>query len=67
MKEGQIQGLWCEEGCPQNGYGTPPGCDSGVEHPPAGRSARDQVSPHPAVELKCHHLRVPEDGRGLGQ
>jgi hypothetical protein len=67
MKEGQIQGLWGEEGCPQNGYGTPPGCDGGAEHPPVGRSARDRVSLHPAVKLGSHHPRVPEDGRGLGQ
>jgi hypothetical protein len=64
---GQIQGLWGEEGCPQNGYGTPPGRDGGAEHPPAGRSVRDRVSSHPAVELGCHHPRVSEDGRGPGQ
>jgi hypothetical protein len=32
-----------DEGCPQNGYGTPPGCDGGAEHPSTGRSARDRV------------------------
>jgi hypothetical protein len=66
-KVGQIQGLWGEEGCPQNGYSTPPGRDGGAEHPPAGRSVRDRVSSHPAAELRCHHPRVPEDGRGPGQ
>jgi hypothetical protein len=52
---------------PQNGYGTPPGRDGGAEHPSAGRSARDRVSSHPAVELGRHHPRVPEDGRGSSQ
>jgi hypothetical protein len=67
VKEGQIQGLWGDKGCPQNGYGTPPGRDDGAEHPSTGRSARDQVSPHPAMKLGRHHPRVPEDGRGPGQ
>jgi hypothetical protein len=67
MKDGQIQGLWGDEGCPQNGYGTPPGRDGGVENPSVGRSMRDRVSPHPATELGHHHLRVPGDGRGPGQ
>jgi hypothetical protein len=56
-----------EEGCPQDGDGAAPGHDGGAEHPPAGCSVRDQVSPHPAVKLGCHHPRVLEDGRGLGQ
>jgi hypothetical protein len=30
--EGSIQGLWGEEGYPQDGDGTPPGCDGGAEH-----------------------------------
>jgi hypothetical protein len=67
VKEGQIQGLWGEEGCPQNGYSIPPGRDGEAEHLPTGRLARDRVSPHPAEELKRHHPRVPEDGRGPGQ
>jgi hypothetical protein len=67
VKEGQIQGLWGEEGCPQNGYGTPPARDGGAEYPPASHSVRDRVSPHPAAELGCHHPRVPKEGRGPGQ
>jgi hypothetical protein len=67
VNEGKIQGLWGEEGCPQNGYGTPPGHDGGAEHPPAGCLVRDRVSPYLAVELERHHPRVLEDGRGLGQ
>jgi hypothetical protein len=67
MKEGQILGLWGEEVCPQNGYGTPPRRDGGAEHPPAGRSVRDRVSPHRVVGLRRNHPRVPEDGRGPGQ
>jgi hypothetical protein len=67
VKEGQIQGLWGDEGCPQNGYGTPPGCDDGAKHPSAGRSVRDRVSLHPTVELRHHHPRVPVDGRGPDQ
>jgi hypothetical protein len=66
-EEGQVQGLWGEEGCPQNGDGTPPRCENGVEHLLAGCSVRDPDSPHPAAELKCHHPRVPEYGRGSGQ
>jgi hypothetical protein len=30
-----------EEGCPQDGDGAPPGCDSGVEHPLVGFLVRD--------------------------
>jgi hypothetical protein len=67
VKEGQIQGIWGEEGCPQNGYGTPPGRDGGAEHPPAGHSVRDRVSPYPDAKLRRHHPRVPEDGRGPDQ
>jgi hypothetical protein len=55
-----------EERCPQDGDGAPPGRDGGAEHPPAGCSVRDQVSVYPAVELRRHHLRVLEDGRGPG-
>jgi hypothetical protein len=54
------------KGCPQNGYGTPPGRDGGAEHPSAGRSMRDRVSPHLAVELRHHQSRVQEDGGGPG-
>jgi hypothetical protein len=67
VKEGQIQGLWGEEGCPQDEDGTPPGYDGGAEHLPAGCLMRDRVSSHPAAELRHHHPRVPDDGRGLGQ
>jgi hypothetical protein len=56
-----------DEGCPQSRDGTPPGHDGGAEHPSTGRSVRDRVSPHLAARLGCHHLRVPEDGRGSGQ
>jgi hypothetical protein len=52
---------------PHNGYGTPLGRDGGAKHPSAGRSVRDRVSLHPAMELERHHPRVPEDGRVLGQ
>jgi hypothetical protein len=41
QEEGSIQGLWGEEGCPQDGDGAPPGCDGGAEHPFTGRPARD--------------------------
>jgi hypothetical protein len=67
MKEEQIQGHWGEERGSQDGDGAPPGCDVGVEHPLAGYSVRDRVSLYLASELRRHHSRVPEDGRGLGQ
>jgi hypothetical protein len=39
LEEGSIQGLWGEEGCPQDGDGAPPRCGGGAEHPSAGCSA----------------------------
>jgi hypothetical protein len=51
----------------QDGDGTPPGRDGGAEHLSAGCSARDRVSLHLVAELRRHHPRVPEDGRGSGQ
>jgi hypothetical protein len=41
QEEGSIQGLWGEEGCPQDGDGAPLGCDIGGDHPFTGRPARD--------------------------
>jgi hypothetical protein len=35
-----------EEGCPQDGDGTPSGCDGGAERLPADCLVRDRVSPH---------------------
>jgi hypothetical protein len=67
QEEGSIQGLWGEEGYPQDGNGTPPRCDGGAEHSSTGRSVRDQDSPHPTVERRHHHPRLHEDGRGSGQ
>jgi hypothetical protein len=41
QEEGSIQGLRGEEGYPQDGVGTPPGCDGGAEHSSTSCSARD--------------------------
>jgi hypothetical protein len=67
MEEGSIQGLRGEKGYPQDGNGTPLGCDGGAEHSSIGRSARDRGSPHPVVEHRCHHLRLHDGGRGPGK
>jgi hypothetical protein len=67
QEEGSIQGLRGEEGYPQDGDGTPPGCDGGAEHSSTGRSVRDRDSPHLVAECRCHYPRLHEDGRGLGQ
>jgi hypothetical protein len=64
---GSIQGLWGEEGCPEDRDGTPPRCDGGAEHPFAGCSAQDRDPPHSAVDHTRHHSRLYEDGRWSSQ
>jgi hypothetical protein len=39
QEERSIQGLRGEKGYPQDGDGTPPGCDGGAEHSSADRLA----------------------------
>jgi hypothetical protein len=39
QEERSIQGLRGEKGYPQDGDGTPPGCDGGAEHSSTGRLA----------------------------
>jgi hypothetical protein len=56
-----------KKGYPQDGDGTPPGCDGGAEHSSTGRSTRDQDSLNPAAERRRHHPRLHEDGRGSDQ
>jgi hypothetical protein len=41
LEEGQVQGIWGEERCPQDGDGAPPGRDGGVEHPLTNCTVRD--------------------------
>jgi hypothetical protein len=67
QEEGSIQGLRGEEEYPQDGDGTPPGCDGRAEHSSTSRSARDRDSLHPALERRRHHPRLHEDGRGSDQ
>jgi hypothetical protein len=67
LEERSIQGLRGKKGYPQDGDGTPPGCDGGAEHSSADRSARDRDSSHSAVKRGHHHPRLHEDGRGSGQ
>jgi hypothetical protein len=56
-----------EEGYPQDGDGTPLGCDGGAKHSSTGCLAQDRDSPHLAPEWRRHHSRLHEDGRGSGQ
>jgi hypothetical protein len=67
QEERSIKGPRGEKRYPQDGDGTPPGCDSGAEHSSTSRSARDRDSLHPAVKHRRHHPRLHEDGRGSGQ
>jgi hypothetical protein len=66
-KKDQFKAYGVKKGYPQDGDGTPPGCDGGAEHSSTSRSVQDQDSPHPAAERRCHHPRLHEDGRGPGQ
>jgi hypothetical protein len=66
-KNDQFKAYGGEEGYPQDGYGAPPGCDSGAEHSSTGRSVRDRDSLHPVAERGRHHPRLHEEGIGLGQ
>jgi hypothetical protein len=66
-EEGSVQGLRSEEGYLQDGDGSLPRRDLGVECSLTGCSVRDLVSPHLVAEHRCYRPRVPEDGRGSGQ
>jgi hypothetical protein len=66
-KKDQFKAYGVKKGYPPDRDGTPPGCGSGAKHSSADRSTRDRDSSHSAMKHRCHHLRLQEDGRGLGQ